>query len=58
VPPNKGMKQTSVERIGRSQLIPGVLRTCERSVRPELPDGSDWITETPDLAPSEAVDPS
>ena len=23
-PPNKGMKQTSVERIGRSQLIPGV----------------------------------
>ena len=26
-PPNKGMKQTSVERIGRSQLIPGVLRT-------------------------------
>jgi hypothetical protein len=25
--PNKGMKQTSVERIGRSQLIPGVLRT-------------------------------
>jgi hypothetical protein len=26
-PSNKGMKQTSVERIGRSQLIPGVLRT-------------------------------
>ena len=26
-PPNKGMKQTSVEHIGRSQLIPGVLRT-------------------------------
>ena len=25
--PNKGMKQTSVERIGRSQLIPGVRRT-------------------------------
>jgi hypothetical protein len=24
---NKGMKQTSVERIGRSQLIPSVLRT-------------------------------
>ena len=24
---NKGMKQTSVERIGRSQLIPGVVRT-------------------------------
>ena len=23
--PNKGMKQTSVEHIGRSQLIPGVL---------------------------------
>ena len=22
--PNKGMKQTSVEHIGRSQLIPGV----------------------------------
>ena len=27
VPPNKGMKQTSVEHIGRSQLIPGVVRT-------------------------------
>ena len=26
-PANKGMKQTSVEHIGRSQLIPGVLRT-------------------------------
>ena len=26
-PPNKGMKLTSVERIGRSQLIPGVRRT-------------------------------
>jgi hypothetical protein len=26
-PPNKGMKQTSVEHIGRSQLIPGVRRT-------------------------------
>jgi len=25
--PNKGMKQTSVEHIGRSQLIPGVRRT-------------------------------
>ena len=25
--PNKGMKLTSVEPIGRSQLIPGVLRT-------------------------------
>jgi len=24
---NKGMKQTSVEHIGRSQLIPGVRRT-------------------------------
>jgi len=29
-PPNKGMKQTSVEHIGRSQLIPGVLRTSWR----------------------------
>ena len=29
MPPNKGMKQTSVERIGRSQLIPGVRRTPE-----------------------------
>ena len=28
--PNKGMKLTSVERIGRSQLIPGVLRTDPR----------------------------
>ncbi len=27
--PNKGMKQTSVEHIGRSQLIPGVGRTLE-----------------------------
>jgi len=27
VPPNKGMKQTSVEHIGRSQLIPGVRQT-------------------------------
>jgi len=26
-PPNKGMKLTSAERIGRSQLIPGVRRT-------------------------------
>jgi hypothetical protein len=26
---NKGMKQTSVERTGRSQLIPGVGRTYE-----------------------------
>jgi hypothetical protein len=25
---NKGMKLTSVEHIGRSQLIPGVRRTC------------------------------
>jgi hypothetical protein len=25
--PNKGMKQTSVEHIGRSQLIPGVGQT-------------------------------
>jgi len=25
--PNKGMKLTSVEHIGRSQLIPSVLRT-------------------------------
>jgi hypothetical protein len=25
---NKGMKLTSFERIGRSQLIPGVRRTC------------------------------
>ena len=29
-PPNKGMKLTSVERIGRSQPIPGVLRTRRR----------------------------
>jgi hypothetical protein len=28
--PNKGMKQTSVEHIGRSQLIPGVRPTVER----------------------------
>ena len=27
VPSNKGMKLTSVEHIGRSQLIPGVGRT-------------------------------
>jgi hypothetical protein len=30
-PSNKGMKQTSVEHIGRSQLIPGVRRT-ERGI--------------------------
>ena len=29
-PPNEGMKLTSVEHIGRSQLIPGVLRTSVR----------------------------
>ena len=28
VPQNKGMKLTSVERIGRSQLIPGVGQTA------------------------------
>ena len=41
MPQNKGMKQTSVERIGRSQLIPGVLRTdwrrTDRSHDPERP---------------------
>jgi len=31
VPSNKGMKQTSVEHIGRSQLIPGVRRTSQAS---------------------------
>jgi hypothetical protein len=30
-PPNKGMKLTSVEHIGRSQLIPGVRQTERRS---------------------------
>ena len=29
-PPNKGMKLTSAEHIGRSQLIPGVRRTNRR----------------------------
>ena len=40
-PPNKGMKQTSVEHIGRSQLIPGVRRTepVSRDLRGEL-----WAT--------------
>jgi hypothetical protein len=33
VPPNKGMKLTSVERIGRSQLIPSVGPTMRRSAR-------------------------
>jgi len=32
---NKGMKLTSVERIGRSQLIPSVGRTFWRAWRPE-----------------------
>jgi hypothetical protein len=32
-PPNKGMKQTSVERIERSQLIPGVGLTVARVTR-------------------------
>ena len=36
VPPNKGMKQTSVEHIGRSQLIPGVGRTVARATRPTV----------------------
>ncbi len=31
-PPNKGMKQTSVEHIGRSQLIPGVGQTVAKSI--------------------------
>ena len=30
-PSNKGMKQTSVECIGRSQLIPGVRQTLRRN---------------------------
>jgi hypothetical protein len=30
--PNKGMKQTSVERTERSQLIPGVGRTCGETI--------------------------
>ena len=30
-PPNKGMKQTSVEHIGRSQLIPGVGQYSDRT---------------------------
>jgi hypothetical protein len=30
-PSNKEMKLTSVERIGRSQLIPGVRRTIRRA---------------------------
>jgi len=37
-PPNKGMKQTSVEHIGRSQLIPGVRRTW--GTRPGLSSGT------------------
>jgi hypothetical protein len=32
--PNKEMKLTSVERIERSQLIPGVVRTARRATRP------------------------
>jgi hypothetical protein len=33
-PSNKGMKLTSAEHIGRSQLIPGVRRTvAERAIR-------------------------
>ena len=33
---NKGMKQTSVEHIGRSQLIPGVRRTVAEKVAGEV----------------------
>jgi hypothetical protein len=33
VSPNKEMKLTSVERIGRSQLISGVRRTGRRDAR-------------------------
>ena len=38
-PPNKGMKLTSVEHIGRSQLIPGVGRTSPRVKK--APAGAD-----------------
>jgi hypothetical protein len=45
-PPNKGMKQTSVERIGRSQLIPGVGRTYRRSGGCQQQGSSDSPTYT------------
>ena len=49
--PNKGMKQTSVEHIGRSQLIPGVrqsfrLRTNGHGHRPHTASHGDRPTET------------
>ena len=52
-PPNKGMKLTSVERIGRSQLIPGVrptgLRRQNRLTDDGLPATECWLEgcETP-----------
>jgi hypothetical protein len=36
-PPNKGMKLTSVERNGRSQLIPGVRPTVAGAARGSSP---------------------
>jgi len=46
-PPNKGMKQTSVEHIGRSQLIPGVRPTLE--LRRGLRLGDDLVQPFDDL---------
>jgi hypothetical protein len=46
-PPNKGMKLTSVEHIGRSQLIPGVRPTLE--LRRGLRLGDDLVQSFDDL---------
>jgi hypothetical protein len=45
-PPNKGMKQTSVEHIERSQLIPGVRPTTCGAGRTNA-DGLAPLTESP-----------
>jgi hypothetical protein len=42
-PQNKGMKLTSVEHIGRSQLIPGVRRTSRG--RDTIGDARDAVRE-------------
>ena len=51
-PPNKGMKLTSAERNGRSQLIPGVGRTVPGR-RTGYTKEATWRLERPFLLPSD-----
>ena len=52
-PSNKGMKQTSVERIGRSQLIPGVRRTGLDCRRRTATASTAWPTTAQTIPTSE-----